>query len=98
MEEDRNDPNCHEDVDERALLEDSSEPKESQKEKKYRPENISFPVTDWEFMKEQNLRILKELEWFRKRAPITDPNLGEGARASVVRTAAEMSCGQEQSS
>ena len=41
-------------------------------------------------MKEQNLRILKELEWFRKKAPMTDPNLGEGARASVVQAAAEL--------
>ena len=101
MDKDQNDPNCHDDSDERALLEDFSEPKESHKEKKCRPESISFPATDGEFMKEQNLRFLKELEWFRKRAPITeleclrrrapitDPNLGEGARASVVRSAAE---------
>ena len=53
MDEDRNDPNCHEDFDERPPLEDLSEPRKSQKEKKCRPENISFPVKDWELMKEQ---------------------------------------------
>ena len=90
MDEDRDDPSCHDDHDERALLGDSSEPRAILKEKQCRPENISFPVKDWELMKEQNLRILKELEWFRKKAPMTDPNLGEGARASVVQAAAEL--------
>ena len=42
-------------------------------------------------MKKHNLRILKELEWFRKSVPTTDPDFGEGARSSVVQTAAEMS-------
>ena len=38
------------------------------------------------------MQILKELEWFRKKAPMTDRKLGEEApRASFVQAAEELS-------
>ena len=65
-------------IDESALLRDT--PVEAHK-----TGNISFPVEDREMMKEQNIRILKELKWFRRNQsfPTSEPDSGEHTKGKV---------------